>query len=395
YAPPFSSAKDPLNMAGFIAENIIKGMVKQVSCKELAGKEEEYFILDVREDDEAALGTIPGAVHIPLNNLRKRMKEVPKDKKTAVYCRLGLRGYIGARILMNSGYENVYNLSGGYITYAAITGRQANENVFDEKYEMGTSKKEDSSAGKTSGARFVKVDACGLQCPGPIMKLKTEMDKITPGDRLEIKATDQGFYSDVSSWARTMGHNILGLESDKGVISAVIEKTGGKSEEDSEKPAGSHDKTMVVFSGDMDKIIASFIIANGALSMGRQVTMFFTFWGLNALKKSKAPGGLKKNIIEKAFGFMLPRGSKKLKLSNMNMAGMGPVMIRGIMKKHRISSPEELIESAIKGGAKIVACQMTMDLMGIKKEELIDGVQIGGVASFLESSDSSDATLFI
>ncbi|HNZ28388.1 MAG TPA: DsrE/DsrF/DrsH-like family protein, partial [Candidatus Goldiibacteriota bacterium] len=83
----------------------------------------------------------------------------------------------------------------------------------------------------------------------------------------------------------------------------------------------------IVFSGDMDKIIASFIIANGALAMGRKMTMFFTFWGLNALKKPKQPGGLKKNLIEKAFGFMLPRGSKKLALSKMNMAGMGPLMI--------------------------------------------------------------------
>jgi len=174
----------------------------------------------------------------------------------------------------------------------------------------------------------------------------------------------------------------------------VIEKSGEKTEVTTNM-VSSHDKTMIVFSGDMDKIIASFIIANGALAMGRKMTMFFTFWGLNALKKSKEPKGLKKNIIEKAFGFMLPRGSKKLSLSKMNMAGMGPVMIRDIMKKHNISSVEELIKSAIDSGAKIVACQMTMDLMGIKKEELIDGVEIGGVASMLESSDGSDATLFI
>ncbi|HDQ26872.1 MAG TPA: pyridine nucleotide-disulfide oxidoreductase [bacterium] len=395
YAPPFSSAKDPLNMAGFTAENIIKGRVKQISCDELAKNEKDYFILDVRENDETGLGMIPGAVHIPLNDLRRRIKEVPKNKKSAVYCRLGIRGYIAARILMNNGYNEVYNISGGYITYAAITGRQTNENLFDEKYEMGTQKRAVSGDKKEGAAKIVAVNACGLQCPGPVMKLKTEMEKLSPGDRLEIKASDAGFYNDVGSWARTTGNSVLSLESEKGVITAVVEKGSGIRASGSAAAPQEKDKTMVVFSGDMDKIIASFIIANGALSMGKRVTMFFTFWGLNALKKQKTPGGLKKNLIEKAFGFMLPRGSRKLKLSNMNMAGMGPVMIRAIMKKHNISSPEELIESAVKNGAKIVACQMTMDLMGIKKEELIDGVQIGGVASFLEASDESNATLFI
>jgi len=393
YAPPFSSAKDPINMAGFIAENIIKGRVKQTTCTELINNNSSWFILDVREKEETALGMIPNAVHIPLNELRKRLKDVPKDKKTAVYCRVGLRGYLACRILAQNGFNNVYNVSGGYITYSAITGKQGNENIFDEKQEMGSVKPQDRRE-EAIPSRIISVNACGLQCPGPIMKLKTEIDAIRPGDRLEIKATDPGFYNDVGAWARSTGNKIFSLESDKGVISAVIEKSGEKTEVKSNMPS-SHDKTMIVFSGDMDKIIASFIIANGALAMGRKMTMFFTFWGLNALKKSKEPKGLKKNIIEKAFGFMLPRGSKKLSLSKMNMAGMGPVMIRDIMKKHNISSVEELIKFAIDSGAKIVACQMTMDLMGIKKEELIDGVEIGGVASMLESSDGSDATLFI
>ncbi|HPI03399.1 MAG TPA: FAD-dependent oxidoreductase [Candidatus Goldiibacteriota bacterium] len=392
YAPPFSSAKDPINMAGFIAENIIKGRVKQTTCAELINNNNSWYILDVRDREETDLGMIPNAVHIPLNELRKRLNEVPKDKKTAVYCRVGLRGYLACRILAQNGFNNVFNVAGGYITYSAITGKQSNENIFGEKQEMGSAKHQDRRE-ENIPSRIISVNACGLQCPGPIMKLKTEIDAVRPGDRLEIKATDPGFYNDVSAWARSTGNKIFSLESDKGVISAVIEKAGEKTEVI--KTMASHDKTMIVFSGDMDKIIASFIIANGALAMGRKMTMFFTFWGLNALKKPKQPGGLKKNLIEKAFGFMLPRGSKKLALSKMNMAGMGPLMIRGIMKKHNISSVEELIQAAIAGGARIVACQMTMDLMGIKKEELIDGVEIGGVASMLESSDGSDATFFI
>ena len=151
---------------------------------------------------------------------------------------------------------------------------------------------------------------------------------------------------------------------------------------------------MVVFSGDLDKAIASFIIANGAATMGKKVTMFFTFWGLNVLRKPekiKTP----KNIIEKAFGMMMPRGSKKLGLSRMNMGGMGAKMIRGVMKDKNIQSLEDLMDAAIKNGVEIVACTMSMDVMGIKKEELIDGITYGGVGYYLGEADDANVNLFI
>lgn len=151
---------------------------------------------------------------------------------------------------------------------------------------------------------------------------------------------------------------------------------------------------MVVFSGELDKAIASFIIANGAASMGRPVTMFFTFWGLNILRKNSKVN-VEKTFIEKMFGRMMPRGSKKLGLSRMNMGGMGSKMIRGIMKKKNVSSLEELIEQAKQNGIKLVACSMSMDVMGIKKEELIDGVEIGGVAYYLGEAEQSNVNLFI
>jgi peroxiredoxin family protein len=149
-----------------------------------------------------------------------------------------------------------------------------------------------------------------------------------------------------------------------------------------------------VFSGDLDKTIAAFIMANGAASMGRKVTIFFTFWGLNILRKPKKVP-VHKTIIEKMFGFMMPRGTKKLGLSRMNMGGMGPKMIRAIMKQKGISSLEELIQDAISHGVRIVACQMSMDIMGIHKEELLDGVELGGVATFLGAGETSDMSLFI
>jgi len=151
---------------------------------------------------------------------------------------------------------------------------------------------------------------------------------------------------------------------------------------------------MVVFSDDFDKALAAFVIANGALSMGRQVTIFFTFWGLNILKKKKHPK-VKKDFMGFMFSKMMAASSKKLALSKMNMGGMGPVMMRMRMKSKRIDSLEEMIESAIKSGIIIIACQMSMDVMGVKKEELFDGVRIGGVATYLEATEKANLNLFI
>ncbi len=154
------------------------------------------------------------------------------------------------------------------------------------------------------------------------------------------------------------------------------------------------DKTIVVFSGDLDKAIASFIIATGAASMGRQVTMFFTFWGLNILRKPKRVK-VQKGLLDKMFGMMMPRGSFKLGLSRMNMGGIGPKMIRMVMRKKNIAALESMIGEARMMGIKMVACQMSMDVMGIKKEELIEGVEVGGVASYLAAAEQGNVNLFI
>ncbi|MEG0662087.1 MAG: DsrE/DsrF/DrsH-like family protein, partial [Anaerovoracaceae bacterium] len=152
--------------------------------------------------------------------------------------------------------------------------------------------------------------------------------------------------------------------------------------------------SMIVFDGDMDKVLASFIIANGAAAMGRPVTMFFTFWGLNALRKSEKQK-IKKPLIEKMFGAMMPRGAGKLKLSNMNMGGMGTKMMKSVMKSKNVSSLPELMEQAMASGVRLVACTMSMDVMGITKEELIDGVEFAGVASYLADAEESNVNLFI
>jgi peroxiredoxin family protein len=144
----------------------------------------------------------------------------------------------------------------------------------------------------------------------------------------------------------------------------------------------------------MDKALASLVIANGAAGAGKKVTIFFTFWGLNVLKRMKKPA-VKKDLLGRMFGMMLAPNLNKLKLSKLHMAGMGSWMMKGRMKSLKIDSLQEMLDSALKAGVRMVACNMSMDVMGVKMEELIDGVEGGGVATMLEAADTSRATLFI
>lgn len=390
YAPPYSSAKDPVNMAGYTAVNILKGDVQVVHWNEIdALDREEYFMLDVRTPLEYEGGHIEGAVNIPVDELRQRLEEVPKNKKVVAYCKIGLRGYIACRILSQN-VISCFNLSGGYDVYKAAKYMPSEDIKLDDQMQKLVDEE------KKSPAEAVVVDATGLQCPGPIMKVYNEMAKLKEGDRLQVMASDPAFSKDIESWCRTTGNTLEKVEKNCCGVTAYLSKGGApKAPELGKKAYLKPDgKTMVLFSGDLDKAIAAFIIANGAAAMGKPVTMFFTFWGLNILRK---PEGVrvKKSFIERMFGVMMPRGSRKLKLSNMNMAGAGSRMIRGIMKKKNISSLEELIKQAQDNGVKMVACSMSMDVMGIKPEELIDGIEIGGVATYLGETEEANMNLFV
>ena len=154
-------------------------------------------------------------------------------------------------------------------------------------------------------------------------------------------------------------------------------------------------KTMIVFSGELDKVLAAFVIANGAAAMGDDVTMFFTFWGLNALRKAHKPHTSGKSFLQVMFGRMMPRGSERLGLSHMNFAGVGPKLMRRVMRQQNVSSLEELMTMAREQGVKMIACTMSMDVMGIKKEELVDGLDYAGVATYLGEADEANVNLFI
>jgi len=394
YAPPYSSAKDPVNMLGFTAANILRGNMKVFHYDEVdALDREKVTLLDVRTTEEVNAGTFEGAVHIPIDELRGRMNELPKEKPVYAFCKVGLRGYIAARMLTQNGFD-VYNLSGGYKTYCIAKGEQGEKTKPCCVDCIGVKKKQDDEPTEVGEkiAKVIEVDACGLQCPGPIMKAAEGIKKIRDGECLLIRATDPAFASDIAVWCEKTGNPLLGVERDGATYSVRIQKGGAIS---AVSPAqGGNDKSMIIFSGELDKALAALIIANGAASMGRKVTLFFTFWGLNILRKNERVH-VKKSPIEKMFGIMMPRGSKKLGLSRMNMMSMGSRMIRGVMKSKNVTSLEELIQSAMASGVRMIACQMSMDIMGIKKEELIDGVEIAGVATFLGSAEQSDTNLFI
>ena len=332
---------------------------------------------------------IPGAVNIPLGALPDRLGELDKTRKVIVFCAVGVRAYTGARILSQNGFENVEVYPGGVRLY------RANHPTETPQTSEPTEKKEAPMAQEATTNK-VRLDCCGMQCPGPIMEVFKSVKGMRDGELLEVTASDPGFARDIVSWCRRTGNTLVSNEQKNGEYVATIRRgvRGPASPAPTTADAAPKGKTIIVFDGDMDKVLASFVIANGALAMGRPVTMFFTFWGLTALRKTeKVP--VKKNLMEKMFGVMLPKGAGRLKLSKMNMGGMGTAMMQGIMKDKNIDSLEAMMKKAMDNGVKIIACSMSMDVMGIRPEELIDGVEIGGVGTYLGDAEESDVNLFI
>lgn len=387
YAPPFNSAKDPVNIAGMAAQNTLKNLYRPVYIENILNLEENSLLIDVRSSQERELGHIENSINIPLETLREKLNEIPKDKKIILYCSKGFKSYLAQKILMNEGFENTYSLSGGYLLYKEIKK--------DEQHKMQENKDTEQTVNTDLNEIKVskKVDACGMQCPGPIVKVANSIKELNEGDILEIQVTDPGFKSDIASWCKSTGNKLLNISSEKGIITALIKKESAKNIENTisrQKDA----KTIVVFSQDLDKALASFIIANGAAATGKKVNMFFTFWGLNVLRKSETIN-VKKGFIDKMFGLMMPQGANKLSLSKMNMMGMGSIMMKWVMKQKNVQTLSELIEQAKQNGVELIACQMSLDVMGLKHEELIDGVTIGGVANYIEKAEQSDINLFI
>jgi peroxiredoxin family protein/TusA-related sulfurtransferase/rhodanese-related sulfurtransferase len=392
YAPPYGSAKDPVNYAGGVAANLLRGHCEHCHIDSIEHLKPEQKLIDTRTLEEVQAGMIPGAIHIPLHELRQKIGELSKEREYIVYCQTGMRSYLAYRILKQLGLR-ACNLDGGYRTYCMV-----NQTAVYDKTEMtddaggGIEIKTDPS--DIGQLNIVKtVDVCGLQCPGPISRLRQAIDNIEKGQAIEVIATDPGFATDVPAWCRSTGHQSISVEKIAGgKYRAVVRKHG----QQSCKPLTTCQKQMsnVIFSNDFDKAMAALIIANGAAAAGYKVTLFFTFWGLSLLRK-ESDKPVKKDMMEKMFGMMLPKGIDALKLSKMNMGGMGTAMMHKVMASKNVASLKELLQQAIDNGVKMVACSMSMDVMGIKESELIEGVELGGVAMYIDELSKSNAGLFI
>ncbi|HQQ73164.1 MAG TPA: DsrE/DsrF/DrsH-like family protein, partial [Rectinema sp.] len=422
YAPPFSSAKDPVNIAGMVAENVLAGLSRHLQWHEVkAFQEKGGFVLDVRTPEEFSIGAIPGAKNIPLDSLRQNLGEIPQDREVLIYCGVGLRGYLAERILRQNGWTSIANLSGGYKTWEIATEPQSNKGIYKPGFVgfqsglgkgsqelLHTTFAEGSGMPESFAAKsqtIVQVDACGLQCPGPIMRLKTEIDKLPEGGRVVIRSTDPGFVRDAGAWCKVTGNLLISMEESNGTYTAMVEKTAKQSAmavaQETEGMRGEpfvqmtpKGATIIVFSNDFDRALASFVLANGAAAAGKDVTMFFTFWGLSVIRKPNAPR-VAKDFMGRMFGMMLPKHAGGLSLSHMNFGGIGPKLMKSRMKSKNIDMLETMMSQARQAGVHFIACQMSMDIMGVKHEELLDGVEVGGVATYMEAATEGNVNLFI
>jgi NADPH-dependent 2,4-dienoyl-CoA reductase/sulfur reductase-like enzyme/peroxiredoxin family protein/TusA-related sulfurtransferase/rhodanese-related sulfurtransferase len=396
YAPQFGSAKDPVNMAGFVAGNLLRGDVDYWYAEDFPEKTKNGLVIDVRPKDIFELRHIPGAINIPLKELRSKFDQIPYDKNIYLYCNVGFSSYLAYRILKQMGFgknnAELKSLCGGITTFCLHHGPGV---CAAERFapfipsSADNAKNEKVSPIKKGNGEI--LDLSGLQCPGPIMKTKDALSSMNEGEEVVVKSTDPGYACDIRAWCAKNGHSISVNPSAQNEFRITKGSAHVESGQQKENKKG---VTIVAFSGDLDKVLAAFVIANGAIAMGDSATIFFTFWGINALRKNapQAPG---KTLIDSMFGMMMPKGAGKLKLSKMNMLGVGTLMMKDVMKNKKAASLPELMDSAKKGGARLVVCSMSMDVMGIKKEELIDGIEIGGAATFLSEAYNSGATLFI
>jgi CoA-disulfide reductase len=394
YAPPYSSAKDPVNILGYVALHVLDNEIPTIQWHQIDETVKSGgYLLDVRTPLEFDLGHIPGSVNFELDELRNNLDKLPsKDKPIYVTCQVGHRGYLAVRILQENGFTYVFNVDGGYRLYEVATHDFNNPTGITGSAEAEHVDEQVITALPVTNMEVIQVDACGLQCPGPILETYKAMEKMLPNQLLRIEASDFGFYSDVSKWAEKTGNTVVDLKMDGKKVLATLKK--GHEKVSSPLSASRENATIVLFSGELDKALAAMVIANGAAAMGKKVSIFCTFWGLNALRKDQSVK-VEKTFVESMFGKMMPRGAEKLPLSRMQMGGAGKAMMVKVMKDKNVDSLPSLMKQAKEMGVEFIACTMSMDVMGIKREELIDGIEFGGVATYLAESEDAGLTLFI
>jgi len=424
YAPPFGSARDVVNTVGFFGLNERSGMMAPIESLAPTGGAKQPLVLDVRDAMTASVHPVPGAdeggvagehvVNIPIEELRARVDEIKKlagDRGVLTVCNLGKTSYFASRVLDAHGIH-VSCLAGGLTML-----RSKIPTVLDEPEAHPSKNPLIKSAAQPAPTPTVNrtlehqvLDLCGLACPGPIMAIRKALPTLASGQTLTVKASDPGFFNDFKSFCRVNKLDVISVNKADGLITGQLMKpvaTGVAAPAPSAvAEAGGNNLALVVFSGEMDKVMAAFVLANGAVAMGGKVTMFFTFWGLNALRCQgpdncpMAQDGVNmkhpsKSIMDRMLTSMLPKGPDSLPLSNLQMHGLGPIAMKMQMGMKNLPNLKGLMKDAQEGGVRMVACTMSMDALGVHESELIKGVEYGGVADFLEAAGNAKSTLFI
>ena len=380
YAPPFNSAKDPVNFLGMIAENMQDGLTDLVHADAIPG---DATIIDVREPEEIEMGAIPGSRAIPLGQLRNALEQLDLKKRYVLACAVGLRGYIAERMLKEKGYTAA-NLSGGYLTWKA----------FHQPLRRPPKKTACPIAPDTHTQHDMQtLDVRALACPGPVVRIKQEMDKMKPNDRVRLLASPS-FSCDLTSWAQSSGNKVLSTTEHNDHLEAILQKGEPAAPVAQAKSDTASGATLILFSNDLDKAMAALILACGMAAGGQKATIFFTFWGLSVLRKNPGPS-VKKPLLSTLFGWMLPKGITQLALSKMHMLGMGTAMMKYVMRQQNVPSLQDLLVQARQLGVRFVACEMAMNVMGLQREELIEIDDVAGVANFAQLAQSSKTNLFI
>lgn len=425
YAPPFGSARDVINTVGFLGNNTTSMLTTPVFSLSPPSTGKPPLVIDVRDSMSSAVHPIPGpqaggcdperVVNIPLEAMRDRIdeiRELSKDRGVITVCNLGKLSYFASRILAAHDIP-VKSLQGGL----ALLRNQPIEMISEPEATTPESHESQPKASPSSSKAAVplqpvqELDVCGLACPGPIMAIRKALPNIKPGCELRVVASDTGFYNDFKSFCRVNNLTVVSLTKSNGLITGQLRVPGdtvspqpveNAETSSSNSLASSKDLSLVVFSGELDKVLAAFVLANGALAMGGKVTMFFTFWGLNALRTSHHQGNGSDNlhhgnldIMDKMLRLMLPSGADALPLSHLQMGGLGPIAMKLQMKQKHLPNLPDLMRDATQGGVRMVACTMSMSALGILESDLVSGVELGGVADFLDASSQAKTTLFI
>jgi peroxiredoxin family protein/TusA-related sulfurtransferase len=357
----------------------------------------------VREPAEFEAGAIPGATLIPLGQLRSRLGELPKERTVVIYCAVGIRGYLAERILRQNGFR-ARNLDGGFTTWKlfhpprtpqpAVAAAPCLPSVCGAPLDDL-----EREAPAAPAEPVATLDVRGQQCPGPIVAVKQALDGLPAGATLRILASDRGFLNDLPAFCGATGHALLELKATSEGITALVAKAAPAAPASvaaAAPPAGAPSKrtTIVLFSNDLDKALAGLIIANGFAALGHEVNVFCTFWGLSLLRKEQPPA-LRKGFLDRMFGWMLPRGPRRLALSKLHFLGAGTALMKQVMAQKGAPDLPGLLGQAKLLGVKFLACEMAMNVMGIRLEELIDGVEPAGVANFAALAEKGGPTLFI